>query len=116
MTDRQIKESLRALPRLYKDYTPDEFVLMNELRCRQMINSIFAYDGVDAAVDSDGNMNRYLVDNGRYYSIGYNRVKELIDEQRRDFIAHTKVYRNYVTDSEGGTYNAVVWDDAVNED
>ena len=114
MTERQITEAKRSLPRLYKDYTKEMLTLDKELSCRKMINSILTYHGEGGLFDSDRLMNRYLRDEGNYYGIGERRILELIEEQKTDF-AKARVYRNVFRDSDGCPYNSVVWGDEEEE-
>lgn len=86
--------------------------LSNETSCREMINSILCYHGEKGLIDENGKLNRYLYQNGMYYSIGKERVMELIDEQKKDFAMAT-VLRNVYQDNEGLTYNSIVWADEV---
>lgn len=95
------------------NYRTDE-QLRKEIFCREMINSIMIYDGINAVYEKDGKLNKYLQKYANkwqdFYYIGEERVRELIKEQQEDFkkaVVQVGVY----TDYEGCTYNTCVWAD-----
>ncbi len=116
MTEKQIEAANKSLPRImdvpYKDWTTAQKRLCEELSCRRMINSCLVYGGIDEfwkeSVWRDPKDPSYAA---RYVkALGLKRVKELVAEQEADF-AKATVYRGYYTDSEGVTYNSILWGD-----
>lgn len=122
MTDKQLKQAkkqlndkyygdeLRISQNLKFSITPEDKMAFEELRCIGMINSILAYQGAGMS-DAEEVMQmqerrckNYLDD---YVEIlGRDKVVALIQAQIND-IAY--VVQNVGTDSEGLTYNAIVW-------
>lgn len=84
--------------------TPEEKKLMSELNCREMINSCLIY----------GEMSSFDTRYGVQYRVelGERRVSELVYEQEQDF-KKAVVRRNVHTDSEGCSYNSIVWADEL---
>ena len=84
--------------------TPEEHKLKSELNCREMINSCLIY----------GEMSAFYTRYGVQYRVelGERRVSELIYEQEQDF-KKAVVNRNVHTDSEGCSYNSIVWADEL---
>ena len=104
MTKKEIEARLPDLTSkfLAKTITPEEFIEYEELNCREMINSCLCY----------GEMYNFYGHYDKHYikTLGEERVKELIAEQTEDFKKAT-VIRDVHTDSEGVSYNRVVWAD-----
>lgn len=127
MTDKQIQAAKKALnEKHYGDgpYTKDNEIVrwdkkdktaMEELSCRDMINSILIYSGVDACKPGAHSYEEYL----KPYTvksmwhdglISVERLAELIEEQKADF-AKAKTGWCDFTDSEGGSYKYCQWAD-----
>ena len=91
---------------------PNEYVLRSEeLSCISMINSILAYNWFGQNAEEimqmeERNYHNYLADYVKLF--GRDMVVALIQEQL-DSIKTIK--RNVHTDSEGVTYNSIVWRD-----
>lgn len=110
MTDKQIRDAKNKLPQ-WKNMTDEQKQEYAELSCRDMINSILIYG--NKPVKDDGSLNQYL---SMYYKkgestmhyIGEKRVRELIEEQQRDFAKATVTVGVY-TDHEGCIYNSCSW-------
>ena len=93
---------------------PKQYELRSkELDCIGMINSILAYqgrgmtDGEEVMQSEEHRYHNYLADYVKL--LGRDRVVELIQAQINDikFVA-----RNVYTDSEGCTYNSIIWRDS----
>lgn len=116
MTQKQIDAAKKTLPlRLgtpWKDWTPEQRRLSNELSCREMINSCLTYGGIKEFWREDpwrwGDDKSYAAPHVR--NLGIERVKQLIAEQEADF-AKARVLSGVGTDGEGGIYNTVIWHD-----
>jgi len=114
MTRLQMEAAKKTLPRLteWKTWTEEQRRLSKELDCRSMINSCLCYGGIaDFWRECEwrfGQDKSYAAPHIR--ELGLARVKELVAEQERDFAA-AKLYRDVFTDSEGVTYNSIVWAD-----
>ena len=89
--------------------TPEDKIAFEELRCIDMINSILAYDWFGETAEEVMQMEErghynYLAD---YVTmLGRDKVVALIQGQIND-IAY--ITRNVHTDSEGLTYNSIIW-------
>lgn len=95
MTEEQIRE---------KKYNEENELENEKLDLRSMINSILTYQ--DASL-SELRANRYIKD---YESkMPLDIFQEVIKEQYEYFKNHAIVHENVYTDSEGITYNNVVW-------
>lgn len=109
MIDSQL-EQLKRTCRYYgihTDLTPEEKKLHKKIYCIDMINSILAYNGLD--IDNVLS-NRYMAE--YIEELGLLTVMELAQAQIDD-IAYIK--HGVYTDSEGCSYNSIVWKDIVNE-
>ena len=109
MTEKQITEAKRSLPKIFLDggtpnpaYTDEVSKKWEELYCRDMINSILCYDEV---CNMD---NLYL--KSYIETLGREKVKSLIVEQEKDF-KEAVVQENVFTDGEGVVYNSIIWAD-----
>ena len=91
---------------------PMQYVLrQQELSCIDMINSIVAYNWFGQTAEDIMQMeekayHNYLVDYVEFF--GRDRVVALIQEQIDDI---QSIKRNVHTDSEGITYNSIIWRD-----
>lgn len=107
MTDKQIKAAKATLPQWVNGkapiLTPEQNQLRRELQCRDMINSILCYKGKENLMN-----NEYIDD--YINDLGYDIVKCLCDEQIADF-EKAIVKENVHTDSEGISYNSIIWAD-----
>jgi hypothetical protein len=107
MTDGQIYIARKQLPSRTNiprsEWSEKEKKIDRELSCRDMINSILCYDGKKDVIK-----NRYLYDYIK--ELGVDVVQRLIDEQIEDFDKAT-VLRGVHTDSEGISYNSIIWAD-----
>jgi len=94
-------------------WTKKDKVLMEELSCRDMINSMLIYGS--NTDEGSWAFNKYLAS---YYEgnvwhkalLTKERVLELVAEQNADF-AKATVHHNVYEDSEGCTYNSCDWGD-----
>lgn len=119
MTDKQIRKARESLPSIcripYNEWTDEQKQLDKELSCREMINSCLAYGGLWEfwrRYDSIGvpwKRNQGYADKF-VEELGINRVRELEREQEDDF-SRARLVRNVHTDSEGVSYNAIIWAD-----
>ena len=107
MTDKQIKEMEKTLPRWKNGVppvlTPQQKILQESLSCRDMINSILCYHGTNNIMDNPY-LKKYME------SLGTILVSLLVEEQIQDFSKAT-VLQNVYTDSEGCSYNSIIWGD-----
>ena len=107
MTGKQIDQARRQLPNRIKiawaSWTDEQKRIDRELSCRSMINSILCYDGKENIIN-----NWYL----QQYTdeLGLDTVERLCNEQIADFEKAT-VKRNVYTDSDGISYNSIIWAD-----
>lgn len=89
--------------------TPEQKLLCCELDCVEMITSIIAYGGFghtaeEILIAEETSSHNCLADYIK--DLGRKRVKELIQIQLNDII---EIRHNVHTDSDGCTYNSVVW-------
>ena len=107
MTDKQIKQAREQLPKItqipWSSWTDEQKRLDRELSCRDMINSILCYDGKEEIL-KDWYLRKYIDE------LGIETVQRLCDEQVADF-ENAIIKRNVFTDSEGVSYNSVIWAD-----
>ena len=107
MTDKQIKEMEKTLPRWKNGVppvlTPQQKILQESLSCRDMINSILCYHGTNNIMNNPY-LKKYIE------SLGTILVSLLVEEQTQDFSKAT-VLQNVLTDSEGCSYNRIIWHD-----
>lgn len=112
MTEKQIRQAYNNLP-IYSEMTPQQKKLYAELSCRELINSIMIYNGINAPYDKETDtLNEYLKEektNSLFY-LPRERIIELIKEQQEDF-KNAVVKTNVYTDFEGCTYNSCIWAD-----
>lgn len=115
MTDRQIELIRKQLPARtqvpWREWTEEQKQIDRELDCVSMINSILAYGGFgfDAETVMQREENRYHNYLAEYVKLfGRDKVVELIQGQINS-IKH--INSNVHTDSEGCTYNSIVWVD-----
>lgn len=115
MTQKQIDAARKTLPGYmelpWKDWTPEQKRLDQELDCREMINSCLTYGGIDGFWQEcewrEGDKSyaaRFIRELGR------KRVEELAEEQQADF-SKARIFHGVYEDSEGCSYNGVVWHD-----
>lgn len=113
MTDRQIEAARRSLPggKKWAFWTPEEKKLYEELSCRDMINSCLCYGGISGFWSEHSWCRPDQTYADKYVrSLGLERVKQIVAEQEADF-AKATVIRDSYTDSEGCTYNSIIWGD-----
>lgn len=118
MTQKEIKttrESIRGL--LFKDMTLEQRLLYEELACREMINSCLCYHGIKGGKEEFYKVCTWRWGSKSYAqpyidSLGKDRVEELFKEQEKDFKKATVKY-NVATDSDGVSYNSIIWADEV---
>ena len=107
MTNKQIKEMEKTLPRWKNGVppilTPQQKILQESLSCRDMINSILCYHGTNNIMNNPY-LKKYIE------SLGTILVSLLVEEQTQDFSKAT-VLQNVLTDSEGCSYNRIIWHD-----
>lgn len=96
--------------------TEDEKKLLEELSWRRFVNSCLIYGEEYNIVDKEGNL---AVEKTNYWGglsryelyikpIGEERAMEIYREQKESF-SNAKVIKNTYTDSEGVSYNSVIW-------
>lgn len=83
-------------------YSPEVETLIKEISCRKMIESILIYGGTN--VEYDPYMKSHIEE------LGIERVRILIMEQKADF-DNAVIHKNVHTDSEGVSYNSIVYAD-----
>jgi len=118
MTDRELDKARKLLPlgkKKYADWTDDEKKLSAELSCRDMINSILAYnwhgqtaDEIVGEQEADrwNYLDKFINGDDMRPPLGRERVVELVQEQMDDI---DSVVKDTVTDSEGISYNSIKW-------
>lgn len=113
MTQKQIDAAKKALPSPvdYKNWTDEQKRLAEELSCREMINSCLTYGSIDDFWEEY----EWRFGDKSYATpfvriLGIERVKEIVIEQEKDF-SKAKIIHNVYTDSEGVSYNSVLWCD-----
>ena len=123
MTRKEIEAMQRSLPpRLdWANWTEEQKKLDAELSCREMINSCLCYGTISLCY---GTMSHFWEEKtwgdgkplaDRYVAkLGVTRVREICKEQEEDF-ARAVVLRNVYTDSDGLSYNSIVWADELEE-
>lgn len=127
MTNKQIQAAKEALNRkhygdgpyvkeneIVRWYKKDK-VLMEELMCRDMINSVLIYSGPDACKPGAYSYEKYLKEytvKSFWHSglISSERLAELIEEQKADFAKAKTGWCDH-TDAEGGSYKYCHWAD-----
>lgn len=99
MNEKQLKELRETIPprEEYKNWTKEQKQLDNELNCIEMINSCLAY-----GYDFMKNWSKRYIEN-----LGYDKVKELYDEQV-EYFKHCTIIVGSGTDGEGNAYNSVI--------
>ena len=123
MTEKQINELRASLPKWENGNPPtltlEQQIISEELDIREFMLSCLVYHQdyfteiqqswyVDNRRSDDfdwDRLERLGVKNGRQ------RVQELWDEMKKDFAEHATILNNVGTDSEGVSYNSVIWDD-----
>lgn len=119
MTQKQIDAARATLPSLcsvpWQNWTLEQKTLSVELDCRNMINSCLVYEGIKhgIALFYEEHPSGFFTESyaKRYICIiGADRVKELVDEQVKDF-ENATVFPNVSVDSENVVYNSVKWGD-----
>ncbi|MCD7794703.1 MAG: hypothetical protein LUC96_10365 [Alistipes sp.] len=110
MTEKQIEAAIKALPRLLEPRTPAQSRQLEELSCREMINSCLIYHSAryDFYDPKTKEFGRYAKD--YVESLGEETVVRLYNEQAEDF-SKAIVRHGVYTDSEGCTYNSCTWAD-----
>lgn len=115
MTDKQmdlVRKQLPARSRVpWKEWTDEQKRIDRELSCISMINSILAYDwyGQDAEQVMRYEENAYNNYLEEYVDLfGRDRVVEFIQGQINSI---KEIKRNVHTDSEGLSYNSIIWID-----
>ena len=115
MTDIEIDKITQSIrSKKVEDRTEEEKKLLNELSWRGFVNSCLIYDEEYHIVDKEGNLaikpNDYVYSRYNLYikPIGEERAMELYREQKETF-SRAKVIKNVATDSEGVSYNSVIW-------
>ena len=117
MTDKQLDQAradIRAkgygwIDGKYHKPTKKYELLEKELSCIDMINSILAYGGFGYTAEEvmqreERSYHNYLADYVK--ELGRDRVIALIQGQIDDIV---RIRHNVGTDSEGCTYNSIVW-------
>lgn len=112
MTDREIERLERSLPRWKNGEPPvrtgEQQRLMEELHCRNMINSVLCYYWPCNLLE-----NRYIAEYSQ--KLGQETVEVLCKEQLEDFMKAV-VLKDVSRDTDGLSYNSVVWADVMVED
>ena len=115
MTDIEIDKITQTIrSKKVEDRTDEEKKLLNELSWRGFVNSCLIYNEEYHIVDKEGNLaitpNDWVYSRYKLYiePIGEKRAMELYREQKETF-SRAKVIKNVATDSEGVSYNSVIW-------
>ena len=107
MTGKEMEKLRNSLPKWENGKPPiltaEQEQLDRELWCREMINSILIYHGKNNIMDNDY-LEKYIDE------LGIKLVKKLVKEQIEDF-EKAIVLENVSRDSEGLSYNSIIWDD-----
>lgn len=110
MTQREIDNARASLPRQWSECSDAEKRLSRELDCRNMINSCLTYGSIKTFWEEcpwrfgdKSYAAPYIRD------LGMERVKEIAADQEADFHNRATVKSCVYTDSEGLTYNSVIW-------
>ena len=121
MTDKQLKQAKKQLnDKYYGDelrisqnlkfpITPEDKMAFEELRCIDMINSTLAYHWFGQSAEEIMQMEErgyknYLAEYVEMF--GRDKVVALIQAQMDDIV---QIRRNVFTDSEGLSYNSIIW-------
>lgn len=123
MTEKQMQELRNTLPQWEHGnppvFTSEQAIINQELSIREFMlsclvyhedyfkeiqSSWYVYNRRSNDFDWD-RLERLGVKNGRQ------RVQELWNEMKKDFAEHATILDNVGTDSEGVSYNSVIWDD-----
>lgn len=102
-------DKCRSIDNLIMPWSKEDEILMEELNCRDMIQSMLIYGS--SVEEGSYDFNRYLAS---YYDkslrkdalLSKSRVLELIKEEKEE-ISSAVIHRNVYTDCEGCTYNSV---------
>ena len=102
------KRNNREIFGCYAVMTNDEFKLNEELSARRMMNSCLIYDDDKAFYDDENHRwGEYSRDYFKWHSEA--EMLEIWHNQKADFKARCKVYRNTGTDCDGLSYNSTEW-------
>lgn len=113
MTQKQL-DAYKAKIRLLKQSGVDVAREEKEISCRQTINSCLCY-----GTNFFEKFRHWVWPNGYAFEsyadsyikdLGEETVKRLYNEQKADF-AKATVVKDVVTDSEGVSYNSIIWED-----
>lgn len=111
MTDREIERLERTLPRWENGRPPvrteEQQRLMEELHCRNMINSVLCYYWPCNLLE-----NRYIAEYAM--KLGQETVEGLCREQLEDF-KKAVVLKDVSRDTDGLSYNSIIWADVMVE-
>lgn len=109
MNDKQIESTKsELLKKHFNEMSKDEYALYKEMCMRDMIISIYCYDGLQRLEEcAEGDWDMYLLDYVTFF--GDVRAKEILNDQTKYMVEHAKVHRNVYTDCEGCTYNSIEW-------
>lgn len=108
MTDKQIQQAQRTIPP-YSERNEEQQRLYDELSCREMINCCLVYgESYNFYTPETGKFGIYA--HRHVKTLGADTVIKLYNEQCKDF-AKAIVKKNVGTDSEGVSYNSVIWAD-----
>lgn len=115
MTQKEIDRAKKKLPSLsntsFKDWSEEDKRMSKELGARDMINSCLCYGGIKGFWEEcDWRYGDKSYAAPYIRELGRERVEQLVKEQIADF-DKAKVLYNVYTDSEGLTYNTIVWAD-----
>ena len=111
MTDKELSLRRQEIRNIRANNDSDAFeVELTELSCRDMINSILAYNvprtytAEQILEREEHSYHNYLEDYVK--KLGREKVLALIEEQKNDI---KEIRRDVFTDSEGVSYNSIVW-------
>ena len=115
MTDRQMDLIRKQLPKRtqvpWSEWTDEQKRIDKELSCISMINSILAYNWFGESAEQIMQMEERAYKNylAEYVALfSRNTVVDLIQEQINSIRC---IKRNVHTDSEGVSYNSIVWEE-----
>lgn len=115
MTQKEIDRERKSLPAIsvtpFRDWSDEDKKTYDELTARDMINSCLCYGGIEGFWKECS----WRYGDKSYAApyirkLGRERVEQLVNEQIADF-KKAKVLYDVYTDSEGCSYNTIVWAD-----
>ena len=110
MTQKQIDKARAELPTNWHEMTPEQRKTREELFCREMINSCLAYGQAQSSFYNPETKEFGYYAQDYIEELGKRTVIRLFNEQCDSF-SRAVVKQGVYTDSEGCSYNSVMWQD-----